>query len=199
LRTVDGAGRYTLTSARLRPLQSVITFDRNPRSRSTELDNHLLPESVITFDRNAHHTLLRNYFTGFRKPFTALDGTAVNDAANKPSGVGPLRAGGAHAYAYWFSFIGNVLGTPGHMAGWVYDGISGINAFPPTAIWTLGYMDITPQGYDSNVASTAIRHGNYDYVTNSVNWDPNISDQNLPDSMCLSSAPAFLSAGKGYT
>jgi hypothetical protein len=169
--------------------------------------HHVLFEGNYSFNTDSdqthgnaiYHTLLRNYFTGFRKPFTALDGTAVNDAANKPSGVGPLRAGGAHAYAYWFSFIGNVLGTPGHMAGWVYDGISGINAFPPTAIWTLGYMDITPQGYDSNVASTAIRHGNYDYVTNSVNWDPNISDQNLPDSMYLSSAPAFFNAGKGYT
>ena len=63
----------------------------------------------------------------------------------------------------------------------------------------LGYMDIIPQGYDSDVASTAIRHGNYDYVTNGVTWDPNISDQNLPNSMYLSSAPAFFSAGHGYT
>ena len=166
--------------------------------------HHVLFEGNYSFNTDSdqthgnaiYQTFLRNYFSGFRKPFTALDGTAVNDASNC---CGPLRAGGAHAYAYWFSFIGNVLGTPGHMAGWVYDGISGINAFPPTAVWTLGYMDITPQGYDSNVASTAIRHGNYDYVTNSVIWDANISDQNLPDSMYLSSAPAFFSAGKGYT
>jgi hypothetical protein len=60
-------------------------------------------------------------------------------------------------------------------------------------------MDITPQGYDPSVASTAIRHGNYDYTTNGVTWDPNISDQNLPGSMYLSSAPAFFGAGKGYT
>jgi hypothetical protein len=32
----------------------MITFDRNPRSRSTGLSDHLPPESVITFDRNAH-------------------------------------------------------------------------------------------------------------------------------------------------
>jgi hypothetical protein len=31
----------------------MITFDRNPRSRSTGLGDHLAPESVITIDRNA--------------------------------------------------------------------------------------------------------------------------------------------------
>ena len=30
----------------------MITFDRNPRSRSTGLGDHLAPESVITIDRN---------------------------------------------------------------------------------------------------------------------------------------------------
>jgi hypothetical protein len=166
--------------------------------------HHVLFEGNYSFNTDSdqthgnaiYHTFLRNYFSGFRRPLTTLDGTSVNDATNC---CGPLRAGGAHAYAYWFSFIGNVLGTQGKMAGWVYDGIGSINNFPPTAIWMLGYMDIVPQGYDSNVASTAIRHGNYDYVTNGVTWDPNISDQNLPDSMYLSSAPAFFSAGHGYT
>jgi hypothetical protein len=155
-------------------------------------------DSDQTHGNSIYHTFLRNYFSGFRKPFTALDGTAVNDAANKPPGVGPLRAGGAHAYAYWFSFIGNVLGTPGQTNGWTYDCVAAVNDIPTNCIWELGWMDITPQGYDANVPSTAIRHGNYDYVTNGVVWDPNISDQNLPDSMYLSSAPAFFSAGKSY-
>jgi len=31
----------------------MITFDRNSRSRSTGLGDHLAPESVITIDRNA--------------------------------------------------------------------------------------------------------------------------------------------------
>jgi hypothetical protein len=37
----------------------MITFDRNPRSRSTGLGDHLAPESVITIDRNAHATSRR--------------------------------------------------------------------------------------------------------------------------------------------
>ncbi len=34
--------------------KSMITFDRNQRSRCTGLADHLPPESVITFDRNTH-------------------------------------------------------------------------------------------------------------------------------------------------
>jgi hypothetical protein len=153
-------------------------------------------DSDQTHGNSIYHTFFRNYSSGYRKPFTALDGTHIDDTTGC---CGLLRAGGAHAYAYWFSFIGNVLGTSGDTSGWVYDGIGGPNSFPPTSIWTLGWMDITPQGYDPNVAATAIRHGNYDYLTNGVHWDPNIIDQTLPTSLYLTQAPAFFNAGRGYT
>jgi hypothetical protein len=55
-------------------------------------------------------TFFRNYARGYRRPFTTLDGTHVDDTTGC---CGPLRAAAAHVYAYWFSFIGNVLGTPG--------------------------------------------------------------------------------------
>ena len=127
-------------------------------------------DSDQTHGNAIYHTYFRNNFSGFRRPFTALDGTSINDATNTPAGVGPLRAAAAHAYAYWFSFIGNVLGTPGRTSGWTYNCISSLNNIPSKCIWELGYMDITPQGYDPNVEATAIRDGNYDYVTNSVVW-----------------------------
>jgi hypothetical protein len=152
-------------------------------------------DSDQTHGNSIYHTFFRNYLSGYRKPFTALDGTHVDETTGC---CGPLRAAGAHAYAYWFSFVGNVLGTPGGTNGWVYDGIGGVNAFPPTAIWQLGWMDITPQGYDPNVAATAIRHGNYDYVTNSVKWAENLP-QTLPNSLYLNGKPAFFNAGSGYT
>jgi hypothetical protein len=152
-------------------------------------------DSDQTHGNSIYHTFFRNYLSGYRKPFTALDGTHVDDTTGC---CGLLRAAGAHAYAYWFSFVGNVLGTPGGTNGWVYDGIGGVNAFPPAAIWQLGWMDITPQGYDPNVAATAIRHGNYDYVTNSVKWAENLP-QTLPNSLYLNGKPAFFNAGGGYT
>ncbi len=48
-------------------------------------------------------------------------------------------------------------------------------------------------------AATALRHGNFDYLTNSVSWDPNISERALPSSLYLTQKPAFFDAGRGYT
>jgi hypothetical protein len=152
-------------------------------------------DSDQTHGNSIYHTYFRNYLSGYRRPFTALDGTPVDDAAGC---CGPLRAASAHAYAYWFSFLGNVLGTPGQMTGWTYDGIGGPNRMPGRAIWMLGWMDISPQGYDPNVAATAIRDGNYDYVTNKVVWAASDTAHTLPNSLYLTAAPAFFSAGSGY-
>jgi hypothetical protein len=156
-------------------------------------------DSDQTHGNAIYHTYFRNYFSGFRRLFTALDGGSINDAKNTAARVGPLRAAGAHAYAYWMSYIGNVLGTPGQMSGWVYDAIGGVNKIPNQGIWMLGYMDISPQGYDPKVAATTIRAGNYDYVTNSVVWGAADPAHTLPNSLFLTSAPAFFSAGSGYT
>jgi hypothetical protein len=153
-------------------------------------------DSDQTHGNSIYHTFFRNYTSGYRRPFTALDGKYIDDTTGC---CGPLRAAGAHAYAYWFSFIGNVLGTAGHTSGWVYDAIGGLNAFPLTGIWALGYMDISPQGYDPNVAATGIRDGNYDYLTNTIHWAPNDTAHTLPNSLYLSGKPAFFNAGKGYT
>ena len=151
-------------------------------------------DSDQTHGNSIYHTYFRNYFSGYRKPFTALDGRFVDDAAGC---CGPLRAASAHAYAYWFSFLGNVLGTPGQ-TGWVYDAIGGHNRMLGRGIWMLGWMDISPQGYDPNVAATAIRDGNYDYVTNKVAWAASDAAHTLPNSLYLTRKPDFFNAGSGY-
>jgi hypothetical protein len=153
-------------------------------------------DSDNTHGNSIYHTFFRNYASGYRRPFTALDGTQVNDAAGC---CGPLRAAGAHAYAYWFSFIGNVLGTSGQTSGWTYNCIGGTNNIPSNCIWDLGWMDIAPQGYDPNVAGKAIRDGNFDYLTNSVSWAANDTGHTLPHSLYLAQKPAFFNAGSGYT
>jgi hypothetical protein len=155
-------------------------------------------DSDQTHGNSIYHTFFRNWLTAFRKPFTALDGTAVNDATQESTN-GPLRAAGAHAYAYGFSFIGNVLGTAGQMNGWTYNCIASPNNIPSKCIWELGWMDITPQGYDPNVAATAIQDGNFDYLTNTINWATSDTAHTLPNSLYLTQEPAFFNAGKGYT
>jgi hypothetical protein len=134
--------------------------------------------------------------SGFRKPYIALDGSYVNDAADQR--VAPLRAGALHPYSYWMSFIGNVLGTPGQMTGWVYENDGGPNEIPNRAIWALGYQDTAPRGTDPNVVATVIRDGNYDFVTQSVAWAANDTAHTLPNSLYLPQEPAFFRAGSGY-
>jgi hypothetical protein len=151
-------------------------------------------DSDDTHGNAIYHTFFRNYATGYRRQFTDyLNSVDVDDINNMPGGNGPLRAAGAMAYTYWMSWVGNVLGTPGHTSGWVYQ--SGSQSTP--GIWMLGWYDVSPYTNDPNVAATAFRDGNFDYLNNSVNWTS--SAHPLPNSMYLTQKPAFFSAGSGYT
>jgi hypothetical protein len=94
------------------------------------------------------------------------------------------------------SFIGNVLGAEGQMRGWVYE-TKFVDGTP--GIWLLGWDGVSPYPIDARVAATALRHGNFDYVTNTVKWDPAIPTRALPDSLYLKEKPAFFAAGRGYT
>jgi len=150
-------------------------------------------ESDSTHGNSIYMTFFRNYLTGFRAPFKSLGGPTYDDTKGC---CGLLRAASPHTYSYWFSFLGNVFGTPGKMNGWVYEDNGGPNRFPKTSIWALGWMDISPQGTDPKVPPSTIRNGNYDFVTNSQKWATDDTAHALPDSMYLDSAPSFFS---GYT
>jgi hypothetical protein len=154
-------------------------------------------DSDQTHGNSIYITYFRNWLTGYRQKFTDyLNNTVIDDTTGC---CGPLRAAGAHSYSYWFSFIGNMLGTSGHTSGWTYNCISTTNYIPSNCIWDLGLVDISPQGYDPDVAGTAIQDGNYDYLTNSIHWASNDTAHVLPNSFYLASKPAFFNAGRGYT
>src|SRR2546430_601497 len=77
------------------------------------------------------------------------------------------------------------------MTGWTYQSSVFGNQWTGNDIWEIGYdPQHWEQDADPKTLSTLIRGGNYDYVTNTVHWD-NISSQTLPDSLYLSSKPAF--------
>ena len=63
----------------------------------------------------------------------------------------------------------------------------------------LGWDDLAPYQIDAKVSATTLRHGNFDYLTNSVKWDPTILKHTLPNSLYLPQKPAFFDAGSGYT
>jgi hypothetical protein len=124
-------------------------------------------------------TFFRNHLTGKRRSFPDTNSR---------------RAVGLMWGHYYYSFVGNVLGTadqsPAPHSGFTYE-----DFYPwgpdPVAMWRIGY---TPTDWsapaEARVVSTAHRHANFDYVTNSINWAGGY-DQTLPNSLYLSGKPAF--------
>ena len=101
--------------------------------------------------------------------------------------------------------VGNVLGTPG--LGLLYE----VNSNPPgpdqKTVYRLGHGVNAGSGgddigtYESPIAagstsSQLYRHGNYDYVTGTVIWDPTNTNHVLPESLYLSSKPAFFGTNR---
>jgi hypothetical protein len=135
-------------------------------------------DSDHTHGNAIYHTVFRNHLSGKRRDYTG----------------GPLRCAGAMYYSYWHSFVGNVLGLQGQMSGWVYEDDTIWNS----GVWKLGWDEFSPYNPDPQVPATTFRHGNFDYLTSSVVWDPNTSNHTLPASLYLPGRPAFFAAGSGY-
>jgi hypothetical protein len=152
--------------------------------------HHVLFEGNLSFNYDSDDrwgnaiamTVFRNHLTGFRRDFES---------------TGNVRAAGLMFGSWWHAFIGNVLGEPGRMDGWIYEdpgdgtygGASNKWRTGPT-IWKLGYdLPAREQSLDPKVRSTVVRDGNFDYVTNTVRWDH--APRALPDSLYLTAKPAF--------
>jgi len=151
-------------------------------------------ESDDTHGNSILHTFFRNHLRCIRAPFINQAGGKIDDALQVQNG--PKRCAGLASYSYWMSFIGNVLGAPNAMGGWA-DETTFASGRP--GIWMLGWDSREPYRVDTKVAATALRHGNFDYLTNTVRWDPATSDRALPASLYLSGKPKFFGAGRGYT
>jgi hypothetical protein len=84
------------------------------------------------------------------------------------------------AWHWWYSFIGNVVGSPGQSFP------SGFQA------WEFGDGEATGTGGASDplVAQRMFRVGNWDLVSNAVGWT-DAPQQTLPNSYYLDSKPAF--------
>lgn len=141
-----------------------------------------------------YHTFFRNHLRGIRAPFDNQAGGRIDDATQSDNG--PKRTVGLMAYSYWISFVGNVLGAERQMDGWAYETTF---AKGTPGIWMLGWDGASPYPTDAKVSATTLRHGNFDYVTNTVKWDAATPNRTLPNSLYLTKKPAFFSAGRGYT
>jgi hypothetical protein len=134
-----------------------------------------------TWGGGLYNTFFRNHATGKRRSFP--------DAGNR-------RAIGVMTGHYFYSFVGNVLGTAGQDPA-PYRSFEVEDSWPwnptsnPVSMWRIGYapeMWIAPP--DRRVVETLHRHGNFDFVSNAVQWAPGY-DLKLPDSLYLKGKPAF--------
>jgi hypothetical protein len=146
-------------------------------------------DSDYTHGNTIYLTFFRNWLSGQRRDFI--------DRGN-------IRAIGLAYGSWWDSFIGNVLGRPGQMTGWTYtdsamscdangNNCTGNNAhWGNSDIWKLGYdPERWSMNPDPQTLSTVIRDGNYDFLTNSQRWHNTPGRFVMPNSMYLTSRPAF--------
>jgi hypothetical protein len=177
-------------------------------------------DSDYTHGNTVYLTFFRNWLSGQRRDFPDggnIRATGVtygswrdffrNWLPGLRSGFtygGNIRAIGLAYGSWWDSFIGNVLGRPGQMSGWTYtdsamscdangNNCTGNNAnWGNSDIWKLGYdPERWSMNPDPQTLSTVIRDGNYDFLTNSQRWHNTPGGFAMPNSMYLTSKPAF--------
>jgi hypothetical protein len=125
-------------------------------------------------------TFFRNHLTGKRRSFS--------DLSNR-------RAIGLMPGHYYYSFVGNVLGTaaqdPAPYSGFTYEDVASPWADDPVPMWKLGY---NPENWnapaEARVIDTVHRHANFDYVTKTIKYAAGYP-QVLPSSLYLTAKPAF--------
>jgi hypothetical protein len=124
---------------------------------------------------SANITFFRNYLSGEHKTVKATGNVVSFDLEANSLGM---------------NVVGNVL--------WK-EGVPGITEVDPNAcmdtpaLYRIGSYAVQGDlcSFDSRVAETLLRHGNFDFLSNSVVWDPSIEDHNLPASLYLSGKPGF--------
>jgi hypothetical protein len=146
-------------------------------------------DSDYTHGNAIYLTFFRNWLNGQRRSF--------GDRGN-------VREVGLEYGSWWDSFVGNVLGRPGQMAGWHYTvpamgcDANGNNCIGDNANWQ--DRDIWKLGYDSErwgmhpdpkTLSTIIRDGNFDFLTNSQKWHNTPGGFAMPNSLYLKTKPSF--------
>jgi hypothetical protein len=150
------------------------SINHNPHPKMNLWEGNIAykAEGDIIHGSSSHNTIFRSQSKGWQSETITTRNNAVEFAAKNT----------------YMNVVGSVLGTPGKsnryevLPGQPYDD------WEDKVIWVLGVGSGVD---DPNVAATLLRHGNYDTVTHSVVWDPNIASHDLPDSLYLSGKPKW--------
>lgn len=141
-----------------------------------------------SYHGSASHTVVfRNHWTAYH-----------------PDWTGNAKAVDICRWSYWFSLVGNVLGTT-NFSG-TYENFTNDYSLTYNTIYRLGYPNMGNNAYsatnpptvedtalDLYVVTNLLRHGNYDYVSSAVRWADGITNRTFPDSLYLTSKPTWFS------
>ncbi len=151
------------------------SINHNPHPKMNLWEGNIASkaEADIIHGSSSHNTIFRSRSNGWQSETITTRNNAIEIAAKNT----------------YMNVVGSVLGTPGKsnryevLPGQPYDD------WDEMVIWALG---VGSGVEDPNVAATLLRHGNYDYVTNTVVWDPAIADHDLPASLYRSEMPRLV-------
>jgi hypothetical protein len=127
-------------------------------------------EADNTFGSSSHNTIFRSRSKGWQSDTITSRNNAVE----------------LDVKSTYMNVIGSVLGTAGKSNRYEVLPGQSYNDYREKVIWVLG---LGSQDQGETVVETLLRHGNYDYVTHSVVWDPAISTHDIPDSLYLNEKP----------
>lgn len=159
-----------------------------------------------------YHTFFRNHCAAGRTTFVdPSNSKTVNDCAGigfgntgSSTSPSPLRAAGPMAFNYWYAYVANVLGYSGMQscAGGSY--VYGAGAsFSGRDMWRSGWAGSEWPGNDANldgaVARFIFKNGNYDYVNSAIVDFATGYAHTFPNSLYLSSTPAYFGPGASNT
>ncbi|HVU15379.1 MAG TPA: glycosyl hydrolase family 28-related protein [Candidatus Didemnitutus sp.] len=129
----------------------------------------------FTHGSGSYNTFFRNFVT------------RTSNAVTVTGGRWPVNNDVTQSYS---NFVGNVLGSPG--LAWTADETSATRNTSSTYEWSWGFQGDGDTSRDSTVPhDTALRHGNFEPITQSIVWDATIADHSLPSSLYLTAAPGF--------
>ena len=150
---------------------------------------------------SSHSTAFRNWFKGAAMIYGPLTGRAAEQTSSGYWASQALASVDISQTARYYSLVGNVIGSDRQKA---------LSSWTPMVVarqkreyytsdnpygYSFGYANLTDDGTDKNdtdlASTTAIIHGDYDYVLDSFKWSASISTKSVPASMYRGAKPAW--------
>ena len=153
---------------------------------------------------SSHNTAFRNWFKRTAMIYGPLTGRGAEQTSTGFWASQALAGVDLAQTTRYYSLVGNVIGsdrqktpsdwTPLLIATQDREYYVADNPYG----YTFGYANLTDDGSDSgdtNAAyTTAIVHGDYDYVKGTFTWNAGIGSHNLPNSFFRSAKPSWFGA-----